>query len=147
MRFQVPQFIEIEDKIFGPLTLKQFLYLIGSAGGAFILYRFLGIIGIAIAIPVIGFGLALAFYPINGKPFIYTVEAAFNYFFHNRLYLWHKSTEPPPLNFEDRQNKTGESLLYVPKLSENKLKDMTWNLDTKEGAGPGVSETMKSEKR
>jgi len=26
MQFQVPQFIEIEDKIFGPLTLKQFLY-------------------------------------------------------------------------------------------------------------------------
>jgi len=32
MQYQVPQFIEIEDKIFGPLTLKQFLYLAGGGG-------------------------------------------------------------------------------------------------------------------
>ena len=32
MRFEVPQFIEIEDKIFGPLTWKQFIYLAGGAG-------------------------------------------------------------------------------------------------------------------
>ena len=31
MQFQVPQFIETEDKIVGPLTLRQFLY-IGAAG-------------------------------------------------------------------------------------------------------------------
>src|SRR3989338_737591 len=28
MQFQVPQFIEVEDKIFGPLTLKQFFYVL-----------------------------------------------------------------------------------------------------------------------
>ena len=27
MQYQVPQFIEVEDKIFGPLTFKQFLYI------------------------------------------------------------------------------------------------------------------------
>jgi hypothetical protein len=41
MRFQVPQFIEVEDKIFGPLTVKQFIYLAGGAGLVFILYHFL----------------------------------------------------------------------------------------------------------
>ena len=41
MRFQVPQFIEIEDKIFGPLTIKQFIYIAGGAGLCFILFRFL----------------------------------------------------------------------------------------------------------
>ena len=41
MRFQVPQFIEIESKIFGPLTLKQFIYLIGGGGIIFILYALL----------------------------------------------------------------------------------------------------------
>src|SRR3989344_2665997 len=32
MEYQVPQFIEVEDKIIGPLTLKQFIYLAGEAG-------------------------------------------------------------------------------------------------------------------
>jgi hypothetical protein len=40
-QFHVPQFIEVEDKIFGPLTLKQFLYVIGGAGIVFIMYAFL----------------------------------------------------------------------------------------------------------
>ena len=35
MRFQVPQFIEIESKIFGPLTFKQFIYLAGGGGRNF----------------------------------------------------------------------------------------------------------------
>ena len=32
MRFEVPQFVDIEDKIFGPLTFKQFIYIAGGAG-------------------------------------------------------------------------------------------------------------------
>jgi len=32
MRFEVPQFIEVEDKIFGPFTWKQFIYLMGGEG-------------------------------------------------------------------------------------------------------------------
>ena len=38
MRFEVPQFIEIEDKIIGPLTWKQFIYLAGGVGALLILY-------------------------------------------------------------------------------------------------------------
>ena len=41
MRFQVPQFIEVEDKIFGPLTFKQFVYVTGGVGLAVILFLFL----------------------------------------------------------------------------------------------------------
>ena len=41
MHFQTPQFIEIEDKIFGPLTLKQFIYLAGAAGLSFTAYSLL----------------------------------------------------------------------------------------------------------
>ena len=44
MRFQVPQFIEVEDKIFGPLTLKQFIYVFGGGGLCFVFYTFLPLI-------------------------------------------------------------------------------------------------------
>ncbi|NCT02072.1 PrgI family protein, partial [Candidatus Parcubacteria bacterium] len=38
MRFEVPQFIEVEDKIFGPLTWRQFLYLSGGLGMAVVIF-------------------------------------------------------------------------------------------------------------
>ena len=40
MQFQVPQFIEVEDKIFGPLTFRQAVYLVGGAGLSYVIYRF-----------------------------------------------------------------------------------------------------------
>ena len=38
MRFEVPQFIDIEDKIIGPLTWRQFIYLGGGVGGAVVIF-------------------------------------------------------------------------------------------------------------
>ena len=75
MRYQVPQFIEIEDKIIGPLTLKQFVYLAGGAGLSYLVYAvtnpYLPIfIVVALMLPVAAFGVALAFYKINNRPFI-----------------------------------------------------------------------------
>ena len=67
MRFQVPQFIEIEDKIFGPLTFKQFIYIAGSIGIGVIAFAFLPtFIAIIIALPVAAFGAMLAFEPKGG---------------------------------------------------------------------------------
>ena len=77
MRFQVPQFIEIEDKIFGPLTLKQFIYLAGGGGISFVIYSIIPYIIVALffIVPVMIFSVALAFYKINGKPFIFILES------------------------------------------------------------------------
>jgi len=38
MQYQVPQFIEVEDRIIGPLTLKQFLYLAFAGAILFVLW-------------------------------------------------------------------------------------------------------------
>ena len=56
MRYQVPQFIDVEDKIFGPLTLKQFLYVAGGSGFSFIIWSILPTyLAIPIALPILGF--------------------------------------------------------------------------------------------
>jgi len=127
MRFNVPQFIEIEDKIFGPLTFKQFLYVAGGAGLCFLLYNFLPFfIAILLILPLGGFALALAFYKVNEKPFINTVESAFRYVLKNKLYVWKKENRPIEAKVEEKKDTlTG----YVPKLSDSKLKDLSWSLD------------------
>lgn len=137
MRFQVPQFIEIEDKIFGPLTLKQFIYLAGGGGISFVIYSIIPyfIVAVFFIIPVMLFSVALAFYKINGKPFIFIVESAFKYTLSNKLYLWQKR-EKKITKKEGTVSDENSAILKVPKLSESKLKDLTWSLDINENINP-----------
>jgi hypothetical protein len=137
MQFQVPQFIEIEDKIFGPLTLKQFLYVAGGLGASVALYVYLPIkfVAVIIALPLIIFSVCLAFYKVNGKPFIDVVENAFYFYFGEKLYIWKKAEKKPTGKIID-DIKMAKSLVTVPKMSESKLKDLTWSLDIKESLNP-----------
>ena len=135
MRFQVPQFIEVEDKIFGPLTFKQFVYVAGGGGIVVILFVFLPkFLAILFALPIAAFAGALAFYKFNDKPFIHFVESFFNYSLKNKLYIWKKTDNPRPTT--DSQTPKPIEQIYVPKLSESKLRELTWSLDIKENRNP-----------
>lgn len=91
MRFEVPQFIEIEDKIFGPFTWRQFVYLLGGVGIATVLFITTHpFIFVLIGLPIAGLALLLAFYPVNNRPFAVFLESAVQYFNSSRLYLWRK---------------------------------------------------------
>ena len=128
MKYQVPQFIEVEDKLFGPLTLKQFIYLVGAGGFLFLSIRILPLfIALLVALPVVALGLALAFYNMNDKPFIFTLEAAFKYFIGGKLYIWKKETKE-----KEKEAEKKETQVYIPKLSSSKLSDLSWGLDIKE---------------
>ncbi|MDE2071359.1 MAG: PrgI family protein [Patescibacteria group bacterium] len=129
MQYQVPQFIEVEDKIFGPLTLKQFIYLAGGGGLLLLFFTLLPFyLTVILGIPVIAFALALAFYQVNGRPFIVALEHAISYTLGNKLYLWkqreQKATQaaqaPAPLT------------QLVPRLSQSKLRDLSWSLNIKD---------------
>ena len=131
MRFQVPQFIEVEDKIFGPLTLKQFIYIAGAGGATVLLWTILPrFMAILIAGPIIVLALALAFYKINNRPFINVVQSAFSYLMSNRLYVWKQTEKKRKDPIKEASKK--QNLLNVPNLSESKLKDLSWSLDIKE---------------
>ncbi len=133
MRFQVPQFIEVEDKIFGQLTLKQFIYLVGGAGLSFIIYVILDnfILSLFPAAIIMGASSALAFLKINNKPFVSVLESAFHYYTNSKLYIWKKSDKPIKRQDKAQENQNYASVM-VPKISDSKLKDLTWSLDIKE---------------
>lgn len=141
MQFQVPQFIEIEDKIFGPLTLKQFLYLGGGVGAGIVLFIYIPykLIAVLLIIPIVAFSLALAFYKVNGKSFIDVVEAAFYFYLGEKLYLWKKAEKKPETKLTD-QIQQAKAAVSVPKMSGSKLKDLTWSLDIKEAMNPVTKE-------
>ena len=134
MRYQVPQFIEVEDKIIGPLTIKQFIYLAGGGGMAFIIYTYLPFyIAIVLMLAVIGLALALAFYRINNKPFIDFLESGFVFYTKQNLYIWKKEDK----KIIEKEAVPGEKKqVYVPRLSDSKLKELSWSLDINENLNP-----------
>lgn len=135
MQFQVPQFIEVEDKVFGPLTFRQFLYLAGGVGLAFIFYVYLPIfISFFLIFLSIGFSLALAFYKHNGRDFIFLVESVFKYAFTKKLYLWKKAEQTILVEQKTAEQSKSSIQLNLPRLSESRLKELSWSLDIRDQA-------------
>ncbi len=133
MKYQVPQFIEVEDKIFGPLTFKQFVYLAGGAAICFMAYKLLPlIISVFIIVPMAGISLALAFYKVNNRPFINIVEAGFKFFLTSKLYVWRRVDKKPEEKKVEDIAKELSPVVGVPRLSNSKLKDLAWSLDINE---------------
>ena len=143
MRYQVPQFIEVEDKIFGPLTARQFVYLAGGGGVALAAFSTLPFIVAAIvSMPFVGFGIALAFYKVNGQPFIKVLENAFTYTVGKKLYLWsseYARLRKKPTDASETIVQKTDAL--VPKLSESKLRELTWSLNIKDASAPRAIDT------
>lgn len=130
MQFQVPQFIDVEDKIIGPLSFKQFAYVLAAGGMAFICIRVLPLwIGAPLALPLVGFFLALAFYKVNGRPFIHALEAGFMFYVGSRLYVWQQPKAKKEKESDKKPSEDLSNFEYVPKLTTSRLKDLSWSLD------------------
>ncbi len=129
-QYQVPQFIDIEDRIIGPLTLKQFLYL--AFGGAILFvtwFIFKFFIWIIIAVPVIAAAVAFAFIKINDRPFVYFFLSFISYYLKPKLYLF--STIPIELKYDTPTIKGPKETPTQPeKITRSKLKELALSLDT-----------------
>lgn len=89
MQFQVPQFIETEDKIVGPFTLHQFIYIAAAGGFSFVLYfavqQWLWFI---ISFFLFALAGSFAFIKIGGRSFEHVLLAAFNFYWNPQSYVW-----------------------------------------------------------
>ena len=69
-QFTVPQFIDVESKIIGPLTVRQFMIILGAAviiGISFKLFDFT--LFLTIGVVTLLTAVIFAFIKINGRPF------------------------------------------------------------------------------
>jgi hypothetical protein len=144
MEYQVPQFIEVEDKLIGPLTFKQFIYIAGGVGLCVVFFAYLPIVfALLFSAAVIGLAAALSFYKVNGKSFIEMLEAGFNYYTGARFFLW-KHVEPT-LKQESATAAAAHAAEVAaqgtpraaPRLTRGKLSELAWSLDVKR---PGLEE-------
>jgi len=90
-QFVVPQFIDVEDKIIGPITVRQFIIILVGGGLCFIAYKlsdfalFLFQFVIIMAVTFV-----FAFIRINGRPIHYLLLNFFQTTKKPKLRIWQK---------------------------------------------------------
>jgi hypothetical protein len=91
MNFVLPQFIEMEAKVVGPLTLKQFMYIAAGAGLSFMIY-FSNPLGTTISVVLIVLIMAaagaLAFVKIDGISLPIVIINATRFAMSSKIFLW-----------------------------------------------------------
>jgi len=91
----VPQFIDVEDKIAGPLTWRQLGWMMAMAGIILVLFTlFDRALAIVITIPTVLLFLALAFYRPNGFPLSAFIGQAVYFMFRPKMALWERPIPP-----------------------------------------------------
>lgn len=104
--YKVPQNVEAEDKILGPLSLKQFIYALIGLGWGFLTFAILKsviVLWVLIGVPPALFGLLLGLYQREDQSLETFVVAIVQYFVRPRFRVWEKEPiaevfrlEPPP---------------------------------------------------
>lgn len=94
MQFKVPQNIDMEDRIIGPLTLTQFFYLL--FGGLIIYILFTNLAPTSaflfwiLALPLGLFSFAMAFVKIQDQPFPAFIMAGIKFLTQPRSRIWQR---------------------------------------------------------
>ena len=92
-QFVVPQFLDVETKIIGPVTLRQFLIMLATVLADFLVYRiFLNIIAvIGVGIPILAIGVIFAFAKVNGRSFHFVVLSMIQTLRRPMVRVWDKA--------------------------------------------------------
>lgn len=123
-KFIVPQFIDNEDKILGPITVRQFLIMLGAALLLFIEFKLLATAYFILAgLVTAGIAGTFAFVKINGQPFHLFFLNALQTTIRPGLRVWNKTlndgelrtlmrevTPPPAVILPDRRRPTSSHL-------------------------------------
>ncbi len=134
MQFQIPQFIERETRVVGPLTFRQFLY-VGTAGAiGFVLYFTLPfLMFVTLTLPLMMVGVSLAFFSVNGKSLPSLIVGFLSFTMGTKTYVWKKggvsSVIPGPIQETPLPKQITEEQLGLTK--ESRLKNLSTKLDYK----------------
>ncbi|MFA5169438.1 MAG: hypothetical protein WC420_01645 [Candidatus Paceibacterota bacterium] len=104
MQYRVPQFIEHEAKILGPLNIKQSLTVGGVLAICFFLYFMVGqtnfFLFLLIAAVLTGTALAISFTKIEGLGLPTVIKNWANFNINPKIFLWRRKQSPVYLSTE-----------------------------------------------
>lgn len=131
-QFTVPQFIDVEDKIIGPLTVRQFVIILVAmiiSGISYKLFDFS--LFVTVTVVMIILAALFSFVKINGRPFHLFMLNAFQTLRRPGLRIWNNrllavKTEEPNIGIK------AEAPAALPKIyKRSRLAELALIVDTK----------------
>ncbi len=132
-QFTVPQFIDAEDKIFGPITARQFIILLVTFLIDAALWKLLSFVAFLLtAIPILMIGGVFAFARINGQPFHYFLLNLIQTFKKPSLRVWDKTKTDAELKeyMAKKPPPPAEKFQRKAPLSTSRLQELTLVVNT-----------------
>ena len=132
-QFVVPQFIDVEDKIIGPITVRQFVILLISGGLLFLSFKFADFtLFITEAITIALLTILFAFIKINGRPVHYLILNIIQTLQRPRLRIWDKrlSTEDLKKYMREVKTKPVAKVRTRPLVGTSRLAEISLIVDT-----------------
>lgn len=130
----VPQFLDVEDKIFGPVTIRQFIELMVGGMFVFIFYKTFDFsLFVTASILVIGLTLIVAFVRVNGQAFHLFLLNLISTLKNPKLKVWKKKLTMEELKMEMKTPvETRPMVRTVPRKSVtvSKLSELSLIVDT-----------------
>jgi len=130
-QFTVPQFIDVESKIFGPITTRQFMIILGGAVLLGITYKLADFsLFITIAIVVFSLVVSFAFIKVNGRPFHFFILNITQTWRRPNLRVWGNEglkTELKTLPITESKSQVAPAKLY----KNSRLAELALIVDTK----------------
>ncbi len=103
MQFQVPQYIDVEDHIVGPLTLKQFFYIATGFLTIFVSFFIIATwLWLITSVIIATASLAFALVKYHGRPLMTVTIAGLRYALSGHTYTW--QTPLRPAGFEGQES-------------------------------------------
>lgn len=132
-QFVVPQFIDVEDKIFGPVTARQFVILLIAGLTLFAAFKLADFALFIFLLAIIGGGsLIIAFVKINGQPFHYFLLNIFQTLRRPSLRIWNKV-----YSIDEIKRLRAEGVVVVPeapkkikRYSYSRIRDLSLTVNT-----------------
>ncbi|MBL7142391.1 MAG: PrgI family protein [Candidatus Pacebacteria bacterium] len=136
MRFTVPQFIEHEAKIVGPLTFKQFIFIGIAVGICFVFYfTFPFTYFLMASMVLLSAAMGLAFLKVNGKALPILLFDFLKFSIAPKMYVWkkkerqvvvYKKSELSPEKPEEEKKEES----HVRMVMRSRLKKMQTDIET-----------------
>ncbi len=116
MQFSVPQYIQVKQKIIGPLTLSQFGWLaLGFAVSFFSFFRFKPWLSFPLALISITISICFAFIEINGQPLSKIFSFFLKFQLSQKIYFWERRESIEEIIIKE----TNEDGLFTQNIKPN----------------------------
>ena len=137
MQYAVPQFIDVENKIIGPISVRQFVLMVVALGLIFVAFKVADFaLFIFITVIIVIFTAIFGFVKVNGRLFHYFILSLFQSMQNPHLRVWKKEAQLRALRkAKKKETKKEVEINYIKVVGEkeksrSRLSELSLLVDT-----------------